>query len=196
MAKPINNRKDVLLLLLYSPGINESVNEPILGRTRLTKMAFLFKEEVLSAFKQGLEVSEANFYQFFPWAFGPFSMQLYDDLFFFILQGFVSGKDANEASLPEEAAEWQHWIEQGDMDDEDENEGFQQEVFSLTPRGNDFAAKLFDQLDSNRQILLREFKRRTVQIPLRALLRYVYSKYPKMTEKSQIKDEILGFYTL
>ena len=38
----INNRKDILLLLLYSPGVTEKYNEPIKGRTRILKMLFIF----------------------------------------------------------------------------------------------------------------------------------------------------------
>jgi uncharacterized protein YwgA len=195
MAKPINNRKDILLLLLLSPGITDDRNEPITGRTRLTKMVFLFKEEVLPQFGRDIQVTEENYYRFFPWAFGPFSKELYDDLFFFILQGFVSAKPAVDSVLPEEAAEWQHWIHQGDMDD-DEEDTFQQESFRLTEKGMAFAIGLDEQLNKNQKLLLREFKKRTVQVPLRALLRYVYSNHPKMTENSQIKEDVLGYYQL
>ena len=40
----INNRKDILLLLLYSPGVTEQINEPIKGRTRILKILFIFKK--------------------------------------------------------------------------------------------------------------------------------------------------------
>jgi len=46
----ITNRRDILLLLLYSPGVSSQVNEPIAGRTRLVKMLFLFKKELLGQF--------------------------------------------------------------------------------------------------------------------------------------------------
>jgi len=46
----ITNRRDILLLLLYSPGVSSQVNERIAGRTRLVKMLFLFKKELLGQF--------------------------------------------------------------------------------------------------------------------------------------------------
>ena len=51
----LNNRKDILLLLLYSPGKTGKFNEPIVGKTRLIKMLFLFKKEALSHFSRGLK---------------------------------------------------------------------------------------------------------------------------------------------
>ena len=61
----LNNRKDILLLLLYSPGKTGNPNEPIVGRTRLIKMLFLFKKEALAHFAHGTEISDENFYEFF-----------------------------------------------------------------------------------------------------------------------------------
>lgn len=109
-AKTIDNRKDVLLLLLYSPGRTDSPNEPIDGRTRLTKMLFLFKEEAFKAFRAGTSINEENFYQFFPWNFGPFSRDVYDDLTFFELRGFIEKGESEEETLPEAAAEWDRWL--------------------------------------------------------------------------------------
>ena len=37
----INDRRDILLLFLYSPGKSSEPNQPIMGRTRLVKMLFL-----------------------------------------------------------------------------------------------------------------------------------------------------------
>jgi hypothetical protein len=34
--------KHILLLLLYSPGNSDHPNEPLVGRTRIIKMLFLF----------------------------------------------------------------------------------------------------------------------------------------------------------
>ena len=71
----IDNRRDIMLLLLYSPGVQNETNEPIVGRTRLVKMLFLFKTEALKHFRSGTALNESEFYQFFPWNFGPFSSQ-------------------------------------------------------------------------------------------------------------------------
>ena len=61
----INNRRDILLLLLYSPGQYEEINRPIVGRTKLVKMLFLFLEEALKDFRRGTKITEIIFITFF-----------------------------------------------------------------------------------------------------------------------------------
>ena len=191
IARKVDNRKDILLLLLYSPGRTGSPNEPIIGRTRLTKMLFLFREEALHDFRHGTEVSTDNFYCFFPWNFGPFSSEVYDDLTFFILRGFIQSSESQEPSLPESADEWDKWLSEVG-EDMDEPSEYVEEEFTLTQKGVDFANTLYDGLSKNQKELLRLFKQKTSSVPLRALLHYVYKQYPDMIGKSTIKDEILG----
>ena len=50
MDKKDLNSKDLLLSFLYSPGIDSKINEPIVGRTKLTKMMYLFEKELYSQF--------------------------------------------------------------------------------------------------------------------------------------------------
>jgi len=189
----INNRKDVLLLMLYSPGVRGIVNEPVAGRTRLVKMLFLFKAEVLPHFRRGTEINEDNFYEFFPWNFGPFSSQVYDDLTFFILRGFVESSISDEEGLPESAEEWEQWqMESGGERPPDEIEAYQEEEFQLTEAGKTFSKALYDTLSTSQRQLLKEFKARLNKAPLRAILKYVYTTYPEQIEKSTIKGEILG----
>jgi hypothetical protein len=195
MPKPLNNRKDILLLLLYSPGLHDATNEPIAGRTRLTKMLFLFREEALQHFKAGSSITAVNFYEFFPWDFGPFSTQVYDDLLFFTLRGFVEALvAAADDVLPEEAAEWEKWTEINDLASNEDGNDFQEELFRLTDKGSAFTKELYDQLDGPQQKLLREFKIRTTRVPLRALLQYVYSNYPDQIVNSKIREQVLGNY--
>jgi hypothetical protein len=194
--KPLNNRKDFLLLLLYSPGATDSINEPVMGRTRLTKMIFLFREEALAHFKSGTSVTEANFYQFFAWDFGPFSKDVYDDLLFFLLRDFIVAEATKgEEGLPEEAAEWNKWrTENNDVETNEDAPYFQPEFFRLTERGVEFTSGLYSQLSQNQQKLIKEFKSRTQRASLRALLQYVYKNYPAQIEKSKIREQILGHY--
>jgi hypothetical protein len=193
MARPVDNRKDILLLLLYSPGKSDKPNEPIDGRTRLTKMLFLFKEEALKQFRTGTRVTEENFYQFFPWNFGPFSRDVYDDLTFFELHGFIERDESREETLPEAAAEWDRWLNlsRGDSGEETYSEYDEQE-FKLTPKGEAFAKSLYESLSGDQRTLLRLFKAKLVKTPLKALLEYVYTNYPEQTTASQIKDKVLG----
>ena len=191
--KKIDNRRDILLLMLYSPGVGDAVNEPIVGRTRLVKMLFLFKEEVLTYFRRGTEIDEKNFYEFFPWNFGPFSRQVYDDLTFFTLRGFIETQDTSEDTLPESAAEWGEWLTSSKSDVA--NEGvldYNEQSFSLTSHGVKFTEELFGLLSGNQRKLLREFKRKLQEIPLRAILKYVYENYPNQIVKSEIREKVLG----
>jgi hypothetical protein len=195
--KRIDNRKDVLLLLLYSPGKGKSVNEPIVGRTRLVKMLFLFKMEALAHFRKGTQINDENFYSFFAWDFGPFSSQVYDDLTFFILRGFVENPDSQEESLPESAEEWEHWLESGVESGSEESEvtDYREEEFKLAAKGARWVRdNLWVCLSDSQKELLWQFKAKLAGAPLRALLKYVYTQYPKMTSQSKIKDEILGQY--
>lgn len=191
--RKIDNRRDILLLLLYSPGIHDKPNEPISGRTRLVKMLFLFREEVLPEFRRGVEITD--FYEFFAWSYGPFSRQVYDDLQFFTLRGFIRSTDASEDTLPESLAEWDLWLSgsAGNSDDQGDVVDYREEQFSLTDdRGVPFTSELFAQLSGSQQSTLRHFKKQMLQAPLRSILKYVYEKYPEKTDKSTIKEQVLG----
>jgi hypothetical protein len=193
MSTSVNNRKDIMLLLLYSPGRGPEPNEPIVGKTRLVKMIFLFKKEALAHFRKGTEISEDAFYEFFAWTFGPFSTQVYDDLNFFMLRDFVGSSATAEESLPESAAEWEEWlIRTGVAEPRDELNSYEEEEFKLTPKGAEFTASLYDSLSPSQRKLLKEFKARLQQAPLRAMLKYVYETYPEFTVRSKIKEEVLG----
>lgn len=191
VAARINNRRDILLLLLYSPGASGKTNEPITGRTRLTKLLFLFKQEALEHFRKGTDISEDNFYQFFPWKFGPFSSQVYDDLTFFILRNFITTTSTDEESLPESAEEWERWLNEAEDGFSGELTEYQDESFFLTPQGVDFTNALYQTLTPAQRELLKEFKTRVAAAPLRALLKYVYRTYPGMTEESEIAEDVL-----
>lgn len=191
----INNKKDILLLLLYSPGKTDEVNESIRGRTRIIKMMYLFKKEILEHFKKGTGITEENFYDFFPWNFGPFCMEIYDDLTFFILQGFVDDVDCfDEPVLPESEEEWEAWLENtGTSQEEVCYDEYIEKEYKLKNKGVSFVEqKLWSHLSNSQKRMLKEFKSKIVNAPLRALLRYVYTKYKNDTVNSLIKKEILG----
>ena len=190
----IDNRRDILLLLLYSPGVRDSPNEPIAGRTRLTKALFLFKTEALEHFRKGTAITAENFYEFFPWNFGPFSRQVYDDIGFFQLHGFIEQESTQDETLPESAAEWEEWLRE---DPYAEGGGpsfsaYEEQVIRLTDRGVEFTKNMYDHLSPEQRALLREFKARIVRTPLRALLRYVYEKHPDQIVNSEIREQVLG----
>jgi len=190
--KKIDNRKDILLLLLYSPGVNGIVNESIIGRTRLIKMLFLFKNEVWKKFKSNTQLSDENMYSFFPWNYGPFSSEVYDDVTFFNLRGFVEINLTSQEAIVESVEEWNFYQEQYGQDDSAGIQEYQEEEFRLTDKGSAFTKELYDSLSSNQKEILKEFKSRITSMPLRALLRYVYKQYDDFTSNSVIKNDILG----
>lgn len=82
---PVVNRINVLILLLYSPGYSEDVNEPISGRTRLQKQTFLVQQQLRS-------LGAKSMYSFRPYKLGPLSYELYNDIEWLKLEGVVSEK--------------------------------------------------------------------------------------------------------
>lgn len=185
----IDNRKDILLLLLFSPGVENKFNEPIVGRTRLVKMLFLFDKELMSKFKKNIDIEEIKFYNFYPWNFGPFSKEVYDDLNFFILRGFISSSNLDNDVIEEAFEEMEIYNNEFLLYDE---ETYQEEEFRLTEKGEKFTKELYENLTEQQQKNLQEFKSRLSSIPLRAILRYVYEEYPQMIHKSTIKETILN----
>lgn len=188
----IDNRKDFLLILLYSPGVRDQPNEPIVGRTRFVKALFLFKAEVLSHFKKSTHIDEEKFYEFFNWNFGPFSSQVYDDLNFFMLRGFIRAKKSSETLLAESAEEWAKWQNDVGLDGQEDVSEYDEEEFLLTEKGVQFAKSLYETLSDNQKQLLREFKKRINNASLRAILKYVYTKYPDTISESVIREKVLG----
>lgn len=188
----IDNRRDILLLLLFSPGKYDRVNEPIVGRTRLVKMLFLFMEEALNEFRRGTEILDESFYSFFPWKYGPFSVEVYEDLKFFELRDFITKNISDEETIPESAAEWSLWLSSANIEyREVQYTEYEEEEFKLTEKGCAFVQNnLLPELSGFQRKLLRDFRSRLEAVPLRAILKYVYEKYPDQTLKSNIHGEV------
>lgn len=194
MRVKIDNRKDILLLLLWSPGESNLENEPIAGRTRIVKALFLFRKEVLSTFSKGTAVTEENFYDFFPWSFGPFSTQVYDDITFFILRKYIEATVGSDEPLVESREEWEKYISETEMDfsTSEAVDEFAEESFRLSDKGLTYVREeLVPQLSIHQRELLRIFKRK-IQSSLRSLLRYTYEQYPDYTTKSEIKEKVMS----
>lgn len=193
----IDNRKDILLLLLYAPGESGEYNEPISGRTRIVKALFLFREELLGDFKKGLSLEESDFYKYYAWHYGPFSTEVYDDLLFFQLRGFVNIERSKGETLQESIEEWINWKDLTGLDDNDDLSDdyleYQEEIFCLTDKGEVWVENnLWRQLSRKQKELIIQFKSRVNAMPLRALLRYVYERYPGSIERSTIADKVLA----
>ncbi|MDA8346512.1 MAG: hypothetical protein M0Z66_13665 [Thermaerobacter sp.] len=187
--------KDLILLLLYAKGFRGVLCEPIEGRTRITKMVFLFEKEVWESFRFGKLIPENVLPEFTAYHFGPFAPKVYTDIEFLQNLGFITveSSGAQEASA-EEALELQWWRdEEGPDDNQFSTSAYTPEVFSLSERGTNFVeTTLWPHLNDGQRDGLHRLKKMCTGVSLRRLLQYVYSKYPKMAEESQIRDEILS----
>jgi len=183
--------KKFIMLLLYSPIEYEGkCNIPINGRTRLTKMGFLFEKELKSDFTKDKYV-EFNLPEFTAWKYGPFSAKLINDLEFLISQEYVEVRYSNGMPLQEELEEYLYWIE--NLDDFESKE-YNEEIFSLEEnKGIKKAKDLWIDLTENQHKMLMDFKRVLVKAPLDRILEYVYKKYDKdgYIRMSLIRDKFL-----
>jgi hypothetical protein len=190
----VNNKKDILLLLLYSDGVTEQLNEPIKGRTRLVKMLFLFCKEGLNHFKAGTEINDDNFYSFFPWYYGPFSQEIYDDINFFQLRDFIELKniESDNLNISFEEASYYTNLTGLTIEQDTDRDSFMEQEICLTEKGKLFTESLYKELTVSQKHILKQFKKKFNSTPLKAILRYVYKTYPDTTENSVIRDNILG----
>lgn len=190
MAK-IKSSKDILMLLLYAGGSSGKFCEPVEGQTRLMKMVFLFKKELAN--KLDKIIDHAALPSFEAYDFGPFSSEVYSDLEFLVNNKFVV-VTSDEKGGTSENKELEYWRATLGSQDEAPSE-YVGRSFALTDLGRDFVQEvLLDDagITPSQLAILAEFKKRCVEAPLRALLKYVYTRYESMTTKSKIKEDILG----
>ena len=194
VEKKIDNRRDILLLMLYTPGSINKINVPIVGRTRLVKMLFLFKEEVLDQFIKDTNLDLEKYYEFIPWHFGPFSANVYNDLRFFELREFIFVEFSKEETLSEAAEEWVMWLlTANSLDTQNQYSEYEEVSFNLTKKGCSFVEnELYSHLSRNQKKILQYFRGKYEGVPLRAILKYVYEKYPDFSKTSLIRDEVVG----
>lgn len=186
--------KHILLLLLYSPGKKDHMNEPVVGRTRMIKMMFLFQKEISEDFFEDTDVELVSFPEFYAWHYGPFSKDVYNDIEFFINNNFIKSESLNSKMDRAEFEEYENWVEDYALEDEStilstiRNE----ERFKLTKNGISFVEeKILPQLTKNQREILAEFKERINTADLKTIMRYTYLNYSEFTEESKIKEQIL-----
>ena len=62
-----------------------------------------------------------------------------------------------------------------------------EKIFTLTDRGEAVAEQLLKEIPAKAWKDLVAIKQRYVSLPLTQLIRYVYRKYPELTQKSKLK---------
>lgn len=170
---------DLIVLLLGAPSRLPSLQNRIDGVTRLEKLIFLLDQES--------ELSDAITERpdFFSHNFGPFSSKVYQAVDTLAAAGLVSDSAALTSST-EDAWEEQEVIGTATADP------YATRNFELTDRGRRYYSALIGALPHNSESIVEHFKERFATLPLRQLIRYVYQKYPEYTDKSTIRQEILG----
>jgi hypothetical protein len=174
----VDNRKDMLLLLLAARD-----GEPVVGVTRMQKYLFLLQQQ--HAWDRRFRFSEP--YQFRAYDYGPFDSQVYDDLQFFENLDFIKAEPAG----PEPASERDEL--RGATDDwgladpevrpwEEASSVFR---FALTDKGLEFARRI--QLSDEDRQTLEDLKSHWNKRPLRDLLKWLYSEFPKYAENTKLR---------
>lgn len=189
----IDNRKDVLLLLLLSPGQSQEKNEPISGRTRYMKLVYLFYKELVRDLSSFNAVNEEKRHSFKPYHFGPFSKDVFDDIQFLENADLITEDAGGEPSIAE-SAESRLFYDEALIEriesQEEENEEYLEPIFKLTEKGVEFADHLYNSLQTRERKALQRFKGKFNVLPLATLLRYVYRTYPESATESKIKESI------
>jgi uncharacterized protein YwgA len=180
------NRKDLLLLLLYSPGPSGEAGEPIDGRTRLMKLLFLLQQD----YPVEKILTSSCKYDFQAYHYGPFTKDVYNDLEFLENVGLIEASSRGIIASPVEQNEEEQLVENTSIGEskEDLNITFEEERFKLTERGLNFVIN--DLLTVVPHELLQdicELKSKFLSQPLISLLRYVYNKYPEYANKTKLK---------
>jgi uncharacterized protein YwgA len=180
------NRKDLLLLLLFSPGSSGEEAEPIDGRTRLMKLLFLLQFQADYPVDKILEAKSK--YEFQAYHYGPFTKDVYNDLEFLENVGLIEVNSKGIAG-PADQNEEEKLVEDTAIgeDSEDTTFEFKEEMYKLTPRGLEFVRKnLSPTTPEDLLRIIRELKGKFASLPLTSLLRYVYSNYPDYAKKSKL----------
>lgn len=179
-------RKDLLLLLLYSPGSSGDIAEPIVGRTRLMKLLFLLQAEA----PVDKLIGAKRAYRFQAYHYGPFTKDVYDDLEFLENVGLITVSAKGEANSADQT-EAEKVVEDTTIGEDQEETSwlFPEERFRLTDRGRQFVeSRLIPAVPPDFYDKIYGIKNRFASAALTSLLRYVYSAYPDFAKNSKLKD--------
>ena len=181
---------DYLLVLLYLDN-----KKPIKSAVRLTKMMFLFNEEIAPLLKsKGIDIQDLPKFQ--AYNYGPFSKDVYEQIELFQSINFLEVRNLNAIEEMDEADDWEETafideIAEQEVEYESRRDGKYMQ-YRLTGKGAEYVcAKIIPHLTKEQIELLLEYKKRIIHTPVKAILRYVYTKYPEMTDNSLIRDEVL-----
>jgi uncharacterized protein YwgA len=167
---------DLILMLLAAQAGTRSVQQRLDGITRLEKLLFLADQETT------VRSEVADPFVFEPYDFGPYSKAVYEAVDLLEQAGLVQEDRAYQGQALDSAEEAQAIAPE-------EREGIERR-FWLTEDGI-AVAQLLSRVHPKVASQLAQIKGQYGDMPLRRLIRYVYTKYPKFAEASKIRDEVL-----
>ncbi len=192
MTKKLTNG-DIVLLLLFANNYS-----PIMGRTRFQKILFVFEKEIYKqyGFDKEIDTSKPSLFGFEAYNYGPFSIEAYKLLEFFINIDMVmkENEDGIE-SVANGISDYEiinNDFEQSDnMEDVTLPSIYNNEKYILSEKGKNYVEDRLLSFYNDKKDTLDNFKLKFVGNSLKNILKYVYTKYPEMTANSKIKEEVL-----
>lgn len=170
---------DTIVLLLGSPSQYSQLAGRVNGITRLEKLVFLIEQE------GDLDAFLAETAEFEPHNFGPFSKKIYQAVETLEAYGLLIEENAYAETTDDT---WENESIIG----LDEPVSFSERKFILTKKGRKYYEALASEVPPDLPYKVGQLKDRFGAIPLRQLLRFVYTRYEDYATASVIKDEILG----
>jgi hypothetical protein len=188
--KPVH----LIHLLLYTPTVSDKKSVPILGRTRLMKMIFIFEKELSNHFQD--KDNPMNF-DFEAHKFGPYSKKVFEAIDFLETRNIIELFPASSHRMSSEEMEIDRILmasEAHTLNFQNE-ETFQSEGFQLAPMGTRMMKDpdvwfSWPHLSEEKKKILIDFKTTMINTPLKDILKYVYTKYPRYAEKSVIYQKL------
>jgi uncharacterized protein len=176
MSEPRIEIDDLVVLLLGAPSPGGAGR--LDGITRLEKLVFLLeKERAPQWLSEDADFTSHNF--------GPFSSKIYAAVDTLAAADLVLDSN-NVTGSTEDVWEVENIIGEQVADP------YSSRSFELTERGRRYYNALIRELPPKVEEELGSFKARFAVLPLRQLIRYVYQRHPEFTDKSVIRDDILG----
>lgn len=171
---------DAIILLLGAPGSGKERPGYLEGVTRLEKLIFLLERETPA---RDWMTEKADFRS---WRFGPFSSKIYEAADTLAAAGMIRDSASKAGNVED------RWESLTALMDDRDVDPYTTRTFELTDRGQKYYNALLQELPPDAEKVLGDFKSKFGRLPLRRLVRYVYERYPQFTDRSEIRDEILG----
>lgn len=166
---------DMVLLLLAAPTQVDQADGRINGITRLEKLLFLADQE------EEAQAGVQDPFKFEAYHYGPYSKAVYEAVELLEQAGLLK---------EERALGGEPFDEMEELETDVTDESPVERRFILTAEGQAVANLLASRHGDTSKALGR-IKDRYAKMPLRQLIRYVYTRYPAFAEKSRIRSQVI-----